>query len=51
MLCLGPGTSKDNPAPSCNLLLSKYKSIPDGRYWIRDLKTEKYCGRKGKVNK
>ena len=32
LIYLGSGTSQENPASSCVLLLEKYKSIPSGKY-------------------
>ena len=49
LFLLGPGTNKTNPAPSCRLLLKKYKSIPDNKYWIRGREAMQYCGRKGET--
>ena len=44
----GPGADKNTPAPSCRLLLTKFKSIPDGHYWIKGHKNQTLC-KKSKV--
>lgn len=46
-LFIGPGTTEENPAASCPLLLKKYKTVPDGLYWFQGRTAKKYCGRKG----